>query len=80
MQADPRILLGAIYAVALGSNLGAFSYTFAGSLAGLLWRDLLGDKGVKISQAQFAFVNLVPLIMQTGVGCAIILGQLYWFA
>lgn len=80
VQADPRILLGAIYAVALGSNLGAFSYTFAGSLAGLLWRDLLGDKGVKISQAQFAMVNLVPLIMQTGVGCAIILGQLYWFA
>ncbi|KAE9986613.1 hypothetical protein EG328_005222 [Venturia inaequalis] len=76
VQADPRILLGAIYAVALGSNLGAFSYTFAGSLAGLLWRDLLGDKGVKISQAQFAFVNLAPLIMQTGVGCAIILGQL----
>jgi Na+/H+ antiporter NhaD/arsenite permease-like protein len=80
VQADPKILLGAIYAVALGSNLGAFSYTFAGSLAGLLWRDLLGDKGVKISQTQFALVNLVPLIMQTGVGCAIILGQLYWFA
>lgn len=80
VQADPRILIGAIYSVALGSNLGAFSYTFAGSLAGLLWRDLLGDKGVKISQAQFAVVNLVPLIMQTGVGCAIILGQLYWFA
>ncbi|QDS74268.1 hypothetical protein FKW77_003260 [Venturia effusa] len=80
VRANHRILLGAIYAVALGSNLGAFSYTFAGSLAGLLWRDLLGDKGVKISQAQFALVNLVPLIMQTGVGCAIILGQLYWFA
>ncbi|TLD34600.1 hypothetical protein E2P81_ATG04765 [Venturia nashicola] len=80
VKADPRILLGAIYSVALGSNLGAFSYTFAGSLAGLLWRDLLGDKGVKISQTQFALVNFVPLIVQTGVGCAIILGQLYWFA
>lgn len=77
---DRRVLLGAIYAVAMGSNLGAFSYTFAGSLAGLLWRGLLADKDIHVSQRRFAAVNFVPLVMQTTVACAIILGQLYWFA
>ena len=79
VQADNRVLLGAIYAVALGSNLGAFSYTFAGSLAGLLWRALLKDKGVHISQLKFALVNAIPLVVQTTLACAIIIGQLYWF-
>lgn len=73
-------MLAAIYATALGSNLGAFSYTFAGSLAGLLWRALLADKDIRISQAKFAVVNFLPLVVQTTVACAIIYGQLYWFA
>lgn len=77
---DERVLLGAIYAVAMGSNIGAFSYTFAGSLAGLLWRGLLTDKGIHISQLKFALVNAIPLLMQITVSSAIILGQLYWFA
>ena len=76
---DKRILLGAIYAVAMGSNLGAFSYTFCGSLAGLLWRGLLTDKGIQVSQLKFAMINAIPLIMQTTLACAILLGQLYWF-
>lgn len=76
---DERVLLGAIYAVAMGSNIGAFSYTFAGSLAGLLWRGLLSDKGIHISQLKFALVNAIPLLMQITVSSAIILGQLYWF-
>lgn len=76
---DPRVLQGAIYAVAMGSNLGAFSYTFAGSLAGLLWRGLLEDKGIVVRQRKFAAVNAVPLVMQTSVACAVVVGQLYWF-
>lgn len=76
---DERVLLGAIYAVAMGSNIGAFSYTFAGSLAGLLWRGLLSDKGIHISQLKFALVNAIPLLMQITVSSAIILGELYWF-
>lgn len=79
-RADPRILLGAIYAVAMGSNVGAFSYTFAGSLAGLLWRGLLADKGIHVSQLKFAMVNAAPLLMQITTASAIVLGQLYWFA
>ncbi len=78
--ADPRILLGAIYSVAMGSNIGAFSYTFAGSLAGLLWRGLLADKGITVSQLKFALVNALPLLMQITTASAIVLGELYWFA
>ena len=79
VRGDERVLWGCVYAVAMGSNLGAFSYTFAGSLAGLLWRGLLADKDIHVSQRKFAAVNFVPLVMQTTVACAVILGQLYWF-
>ncbi|KAK5216272.1 hypothetical protein LTS03_002415 [Exophiala xenobiotica] len=78
--ADRRILLGAISSVAMGSNIGAFSYTFAGSLAGLLWRELLSDKGITVSQLKFALVNALPLLMQITTASAIVLGELYWFA
>ncbi|KAI1614297.1 arsenical pump membrane protein [Exophiala viscosa] len=78
--ADPRILLAAIYSVAMGSNIGAFSYTFAGSLAGLLWRELLADKGIKVSQLKFALVNALPLLMQITTASAIVLGEVYWFS
>lgn len=80
VQSDHRIMLGAIYAVAMGSNIGAFSYTFCGSLAGLLWRGLLRDKGIEISQLKFATVNLLPLLLQTTTAMAVIYGELYWFA
>ncbi|EXJ67067.1 uncharacterized protein A1O5_09713 [Cladophialophora psammophila CBS 110553] len=79
VQRDPRVLPSAIYTVAMGSNIGAFSYTFAGSLAGLLWRGLLADKGVRVSQWKFARVNLLPLLMQIVVSSAIVLGEVYWF-
>ncbi|EXJ79057.1 hypothetical protein A1O3_08558 [Capronia epimyces CBS 606.96] len=78
--ADRRVLLAAIYTVAMGSNIGAFSYTFAGSLAGLLWRGLLADKDIKVSQLKFALINAVPLLMQITVSSAIVLGEVYWFA
>ncbi len=80
VQRDRRVLLAAVYSVAMGSNIGAFSYTFAGSLAGLLWKGLLADKGVRVSQWKFAKVNALPLLMQIVVSCAIVLGEVYWFA
>ncbi|KAH0835302.1 hypothetical protein AYO21_01526 [Fonsecaea monophora] len=80
VQRDPRVLPAAIYSVAMGSNIGAFSYTFAGSLAGLLWRGLLAHKGVRVSQWKFARVNMLPLLMQIVVSSAIVLGEVYWFA
>ena len=79
VRADRRVLPAAIYSVAMGSNIGAFSYTFAGSLAGLLWKGLLADKGVHVSQWSFAKVNMLPLLMQIVVSSAIVLGEVYWF-
>jgi Na+/H+ antiporter NhaD/arsenite permease-like protein len=79
VRGDKRILDAAVYSVAMGSNIGAFSYTFAGSLAGLLWRGLLADKGVVVSQWKFAKINALPLLMQIVVSGAIVLGEVYWF-
>ena len=79
VQRDDRVLSAAVYSVAMGSNIGAFSYTFAGSLAGLLWRGLLKDKGIEVGPTKFALVNLVPLLMQITVASAIVLGEVYWF-
>ena len=41
--ADARTRDGAVYALALGSNFGAFTLTFSASLAGLLWRQILAQ-------------------------------------
>ena len=79
VRRDNRVLSAAVYSVAMGSNIGAFSYTFAGSLAGLLWRGLLKDKGIEVGPVKFAVVNLVPLLMQITVASAIVLGEVYWF-
>ena len=75
---DPRIMQGAIISVALGSNIGAFSYCFCGSLAGLLWRGLLKDKGIEITQTKFAMVNFLPLLLQITVASSIIYAQLFF--
>ncbi|KIW69657.1 hypothetical protein PV04_05521 [Phialophora macrospora] len=79
VRRDPKILPAAIYAVAMGSNIGAFAYTFAGSLAGLLWRALLAQKGVRVGQGRFAKINTLPLLMQIVVSAAVVLGEVYWW-
>jgi Na+/H+ antiporter NhaD/arsenite permease-like protein len=79
VRSDNRTLWAAVYSTAMGSNIGAFSYTFAGSLAGLLWKGLLADKGVVVSQWKFARVNAIPLLMQIVVSGAIVLAEVYWF-
>ncbi|OCT47428.1 arsenical pump membrane protein [Cladophialophora carrionii] len=79
VRRDPRIMAAAVYAVAMGSNIGAFAYTFAGSLAGLLWRELLAEKGVVVGQGRFAKVNALPLLMQIVVSAAVVLAEVYWW-
>ncbi|KAK8041697.1 hypothetical protein PG993_006220 [Apiospora rasikravindrae] len=41
-----RTFWGAVYSMAVGVNYGAFSSAFSASLAGLLWRDILANKGI----------------------------------
>jgi Na+/H+ antiporter NhaD/arsenite permease-like protein len=56
-----RVRDASILALALGSNYGAFTFSFPASLAGLLWRRLLADKGIVVTMGQFAKLNLMPV-------------------
>ncbi|KAJ3813879.1 hypothetical protein F5876DRAFT_34156 [Lentinula aff. lateritia] len=63
-------------ALAVASNIGAVSFTFSASLAGLLWRTILVQKGINIHQRQFAFWNLLPILFMTGAGLAIVSAEM----
>ena len=66
----------AAIALAVASNIGAASFTFSASLAGLLWKSILEQKGIKIRQSTFAFWNCLPLLVMTGVGLAIVTAEM----
>ncbi|KAG6855829.1 hypothetical protein H0H87_010442, partial [Tephrocybe sp. NHM501043] len=70
----------AAIALAVASNIGAVSFTFSASLAGLLWKQILEQKGIFIRQGTFAYWNTLPLVVMTGVGLGIVsaeMGVLY---
>ena len=62
--------------LAVASNIGAVSFTFSASLAGLLWKAILNQKGIKIKQLEFAMWNLAPLAVMTGVGMAVVCAEM----
>ncbi|WVO17023.1 hypothetical protein L204_104710 [Cryptococcus depauperatus] len=70
-----RSLYAPVYALAVGSNFGAYSFVFSASLAGLLWRSILGRKGIKITMKQFLRWNIGPLIVTMIVGCLVVAGE-----
>ena len=72
-----RTFWGTIYALALGVNYGAFSIAFSASLAGLLWRDILARKHIKVRGLDFARVNLPIVVIAMAVGCVVLVGQVY---
>ncbi|KAI0644943.1 hypothetical protein C8Q79DRAFT_742041 [Trametes meyenii] len=76
-QIDPRMRDGAIYALALGSNFGAFTLTFSASLAGLLWRQILRQKGIHVRGTQFLMLNLPLSAAAMLAACAVLVGQVY---
>jgi Na+/H+ antiporter NhaD/arsenite permease-like protein len=59
-------------ALAVASNIGAVSFTFSASLAGLLRKSILGQEGINVNQSMFAFWNCLPLLVTTGVGLAVV--------
>ena len=63
--------------MALGVNYGAFSAAFSASLAGLLWRDILGRKHIHVHSLDFARVNLPIIAISMVVGCVVLVGQVY---
>ncbi|KAL7416003.1 hypothetical protein BDY24DRAFT_380768 [Mrakia frigida] len=71
----PRQLTAAKYALALGSNLGAVSFTFPASLAGLLWRRILSQKGIRVGRVEFARRNWKVLLVTALVGSAVLVGE-----
>ncbi|TFK31451.1 hypothetical protein BDQ12DRAFT_660477 [Crucibulum laeve] len=66
----------AAIALAVSSNIGAVSFTFSASLAGLLWQTILRQKGIKIKQQTFAKWNLLPILAMTGVGLGIVCAEM----
>lgn len=66
----------AAIALAVASNIGAVSFTFSASLAGLLWTTILRQKGVTIKQATFARWNLLPIFVMTVVGLAVVTAEM----
>ncbi|KAI0695543.1 hypothetical protein BC835DRAFT_1273245 [Cytidiella melzeri] len=74
---DPKIRLGSIYALALGSNFGAYTFSFSASLAGLLWRDILRQKGIVVSQRQFAWFNLPTIALAVLTSGAALIAEVH---
>lgn len=74
-----RTFWATVYSMALGLNYGAFSAGFSASLAGLLWRDILGRKGITVKSMDFARENLPIIAIAMTVGCVVLVGEVYIF-
>ncbi|RFU81954.1 arsenite efflux transporter [Trichoderma arundinaceum] len=72
-----RTFWATVYSMAIGVNYGAFSSAFSASLAGLLWRDILARKHIRVRSLDFARVNLPIISIAMIVGCAVLVGEVY---
>ncbi|THU97657.1 hypothetical protein K435DRAFT_838531 [Dendrothele bispora CBS 962.96] len=63
-------------ALVVASNIGAVSFTFSASLAGLLWKGILTQKGIPITQRTFAFWNMLPIFVMTAVGLGVVSAEM----
>ncbi|KAI2786570.1 hypothetical protein POX_g08956 [Penicillium oxalicum] len=72
-----RTFWATVYSMALGVNYGAFSTAFSASLAGLLWRDILNRKFIRVKSIDFARINLPIITISMVVGCTVLVGQIY---
>jgi len=72
-----RTFWATVYSMAIGVNYGAFSTAFSASLAGLLWRDILYKKHIRVLGVEFARVNLPIIAIAMAVGCTVLIGEIY---
>ena len=72
-----RTFWATVYSLALGVNYDAFSTAISASLAGLLWRDILGKKHIKVRPLEFAKVNLPIIALAMTVGCVVLVAEVY---
>ncbi|KAK8194344.1 hypothetical protein M8818_007533 [Zalaria obscura] len=63
--------------MALGVNFGAFSAAFNASLAGILWRDILARKHIRVRAVDFARENLPIIAIAMTVGCVVLIAEVY---
>ena len=70
-----RVRYASVFGLALGSNYGAFTFTFSASLAGLLWRDMLRRKGIHVRQYQFAQLNMGTFAVASIASGVVLIGQ-----
>ncbi|KAM0786511.1 hypothetical protein ACM66B_001969 [Microbotryomycetes sp. NB124-2] len=77
--ADRRILHGAVFSTAMATNVGAFSWTLSSSLAGLLWVSILQQKGITVTNKDFAKWNMLFLPALSTLSSAAVLLQTYFF-
>ncbi|RIB06191.1 arsenical pump membrane protein [Gigaspora rosea] len=74
----PAIKQGCIYALIIGSNIGA-CLTIVGALAGFMWDKILKDKGEKIGYWQFVKWNLGVLPVIAVGACGVLIIELWVF-
>jgi Na+/H+ antiporter NhaD/arsenite permease-like protein len=72
-----RTFWATVYSMALGVNYGAFSTAFSASLAGMLWKDILGRKHIHIRARDFARFNIPIISISMVVGLAVLIGEVY---
>lgn len=72
-----RTFWGTVYGMAIGVNYGAFSTAFSASLAGLLWRDILARKNIRVKAVDFARVKFPIIAISMAVGCTVLVGEVY---
>ncbi|KAL6708795.1 hypothetical protein ACN47E_002202 [Coniothyrium glycines] len=72
-----RTFWGTVYSMAIGVNYGAFSLAFSASLAGMLWRDILDRKHIRVGGLEFARVNLPIIAITMLVGLSVLTGEIY---
>ena len=63
----------------MASNVGAISWTFSASLAGLLWESILRQKGIRVGAREFAAWNIWFLPVLSTVASAVVLLEVCYF-
>ena len=74
---DPKERVAVIYPLAVGWDYGAFTSTICVSLAGLLWRDILKQRGIHVRQWQFCKLNLPLVVVSMVASSAVLVGEMY---
>lgn len=72
-----RTLWGTVLAMAIGVKYGAFSLSFAASLAGLGWRDDLREVRIDVRRMEFARANLPLVAVCMLVSCSVLVAEAY---